>query len=186
MAPVSLLLRACSVQSGGGSLGLNLRVLGLQSSHFTTRACREHSNKNRSDDCKAEGNIPRSFSIWPLYLQCVLKFFERWSKLNRSVQIDVASLKFTALSLLYMLSVFLRCVRTVFFKLRSKCYNLFSIMDYYTRDYMSLSIWLSLLLCLALSGRFMCLFFGVYRPCVFEGICENLSANCEHLWCITR
>ncbi|KAI7812238.1 putative chondroitin sulfate proteoglycan 4, partial [Triplophysa rosa] len=54
----------------------------------------------------------------------------------------------------------LRCVRTVFFKLRSKCYNLFSVMDYYTRDYMSLSIWLSLLLCLALSGRFMSSYFG--------------------------
>lgn len=102
------------LSAGAGSLGSNPWVLGLQLSHFTTRACREHSNKNRSDDCKAEGNIPIPFSIWPLYLQRVLKFFERCYKLNRSLEIAVALLKFTALSVLYMLSVFLMCADSLF------------------------------------------------------------------------
>ncbi len=51
--------------------------------------------------------------------------------------------------------------------------------DYYMIEYE----FLCLLLCLALSARFMCLFFGVHRLNVYRGICENLLLNCEDIWC---
>lgn len=83
-----------------------------------------------------------------------------------------------------MLSEGLRSVWTVLCLLRSKCYNLFSIIDYCMRDHISLGVLLCLLLCLALSARFMCLFLEcigwMYIGHIFAELWRSLTLFMHH------